>query len=806
MQGNNMPENKRFVATIGGKEVVIETGKLAEQAGGAVTVRMGDTLVFATATMSAIAREGVDFFPLSVDYEEKLYAAGRIPGSFMRREGRPSEASILIARVTDRPLRPLFPKDLRNEVQVIVTPLSHDQENHADMLAIIAASAALHISDVPWSGPIGACRVGLIDGEFVLNPTIPDMENSMLDLRMAATADAIIMVEAGAREVDEETMIRALRYGYESVQDMIRVQNEMRDQVGRPKREYAPLVIDTVLASEVENRVSSDIASIVATRTEREDRNAALDELRDRLLAEYESIETQEDPVSLAEVREALNETLKKEVRRRILEDGIRPDGRDYTTIRPLAAEVDLIPRVHGSGLFKRGQTQVLSICTLGTPRDSQPLDGLYPEDTKRYMHHYNFPPYSTGETWFLRGPKRREIGHGALAENALLPMIPPEDEFPYTVRVVSEVMSSNGSTSMASVCGSTLALMAAGVPIIRPVAGIAMGLIKEGERYAILTDIQGMEDHLGDMDFKVAGTASGITALQMDIKIKGVSDEIMRQALSQAKDARLQILDLILSVIPEPRAEMNPYAPRIETIQINTEKIGMLIGPGGKTIRGIQEKTNTKIDIAEDGTVFISSTDGPSADRAREMVMALVEEPELGRIYTGRVTRVEAYGAFVELLPGQDGLVPIGQLSDHRIERTEDEVNLNDEIMVMITDIDADGKIRLSRQAVLEGWTLEEARAADPRIGGGERRGGGGRPGGRPGGGRPGGDRDRRGGGGDRDRRGGGGDRDRRGGGGGDRDRRGGSGGDRDRRGGGGDRDRYGGGGDRDRRGGGGY
>ena len=454
--------------------------------------------------------------------------------------------------------------------------------------------------------------------------------------------------------------------------------------------------------------------------------------------------------------REALNSTFKKEVRRRIVEDGVRPDGRDYTTIRPLAAEVDLVPRVHGTGLFKRGQTQVLSICTLGTPRDSQPLDGLYPEDTKRYMHHYNFPPYSTGETWFLRGPKRREIGHGALAENALLPMIPAEDEFPYTIRVVSEVMSSNGSTSMASVCGSTLSLMAAGVPIKRPVAGIAMGLIKEGERVAVLTDIQGMEDHLGDMDFKVAGTVEGITALQMDIKIKGVSEQIMRQALAQARDARLQIMDVILAAIPEPRKELSAYAPRIEIIKINPEKIGAVIGPGGKNIRGIQEKTDTKIDIAEDGTIFIASADGPSADRAREMIEQMTEEPELGRIYTGKVVRVEAYGAFVEIFPGKDGLVPISQLADHHIASTEDEVSVGDEIMVMITDIQSDGKIRLSRQAVLEGWTLEEARAADTRIGsvggrGGNRGGGrgGDRGGDRRGGGRRGGDRsgDRRGG-----------------------------------------------------------
>ena len=772
----NMPPNHRFVARVGERDVILETGKLAEQAGGAVTARIGDTVVFATATMSNTPREGIDFFPLSVDYEERLYAAGRIPGSFMRREGRPSEASILIARVTDRPLRPLFPKDLRNEVQVIVTSLSHDQENHADMLSIIAASAALHISDVPWDGPIGAVRVALIDGEFVANPTIPEMDNSTLDLRMAGTADAIIMVEAGANEVDEETMVRALRFGHDAMQDLIRVQNEMREQLGKPKREYTPPEVDEALAAELEEKVREDIINILTTHHERDARNAALDELRERLMSEYNvTVPTppeEEGGVSLKAIRTAIDDTLKKEMRRRIIEEGIRPDGRDLTTIRPLAAEVDLIPRVHGSGLFKRGQTQVLSICTLGTPRDSQPLDGLYPEDEKRFMHHYNFPPYSTGETWFLRGPKRREIGHGALAETALRPMIPPEDEFPYTIRVVSEVMSSNGSTSMGSVCASTLALMAAGVPILRPVAGIAMGLIKEGDQTAVLTDIQGIEDHLGDMDFKVAGTREGITALQMDIKISGVSDDVLRRALSQARDARMQILDVMQAVIAEPRPDLSEYAPRIETIQIDTEKIGMVIGPGGKTIRHIQEETQTKIDIEEDGTVFIASVDGPGANRARDMILALVEEPELGRIYTGRVSRIESYGAFVELLPGKDGLVPISQLSDHHVAETSDEVSIGDEIMVMITDIDADGKIRLSRQAVLEGWTLEEARAADPRIGGG-----GGRRGG--GGSRGGGGRDRRGGGGSRGGGGGGGDRDRRGGG------SGGGGGYRDRRGG---------------------
>lgn len=736
---------RQFVAKMGNTELVFETGRLAEQAGGAITIRDGDTVVFAAATMSAQPREGIDFFPLSVDYEEKLYAAGRIPGSFMRREGRPSSASILIARVTDRPLRPLFPKDMRNEVQVILMPLSHDQEHHADIPSINAASAALTISDIPWGGPIGAVRVGLVDGEFTINPTIPEMEDSLLDLRIAGTADAIIMVEAGAKEVNEETMVRALRFGHEAMQDIIRVQNEMREQVGKPKREYDPKAPNPEIVEEVRGKIHGEITTIVATKTGRDERNEAVEAVRERLMEEYqERLDAAEDDelFTLKDVREALNATLKAEIRRRIIEDGIRPDGRGYDEIRALSAEVDVLPRVHGAGVFKRGQTQVLSICTLGTPRDSQPLDGLYPEDTKRYMHHYNFPPYSTGETWFLRGPKRREIGHGALAEAALEPMLPPEDEFPYTLRVVSEVMSSNGSTSMASVCGSTLALMAAGVPLVRPVAGIAMGLIKEGDRYAILTDIQGMEDHLGDMDFKVAGTTEGITALQMDIKITGVSDDIMQQALARAREARLKILEVMAATIAEPREQLSPFAPRIDTIKIDVDKIGAVIGPGGKTVRGIQEQTGTKIDIGDDGTVYIAGIDGPSADRAREMVLALVEEPELGRIYTGRVTRVEKYGAFVEVLPGKDGLVPLGQLADHYIQRTEDEVSVGDEIMVMITNIDSDGKVRLSRQAVLEGWTLEEARKADSKISGGGRSGGGRGRGGRSGGGRSGGGR----------------------------------------------------------------
>ena len=750
MIGDEIRTVRQFTTEVGGEMLTIETGKLAEQAGGAVTVRLGDTMIFATATMSKNVREGLDFFPLSVDYEEKLYAAGRIPGSFFRREGRPNEQAILISRVIDRTLRPLFPDNMRNEVQIILLSFSHDQEHQVDMLGIIAASTALMISDVPWDGPVAGVRIGMIDGEMVINPTHSQMENSVLDLRVSGTADAINMVECGAVEVDEDTMLEALDLAHRTIQPIIELQRQIRAEVGKEKSEYVIAQHDPELATEVADKVRDRVRQIIAEQTDRTGRNEAIDALREELLAEYEArnavAETDEAKISLKLVREALNDVVKEEVRRRIVEDGVRPDGRDYVTIRPLSAEVNLIPRVHGSGLFQRGQTQVLTVATLGTPRDVQELDSLSPEDAKRYLHHYNFPPYSTGEAYPLRGTKRREVGHGALAETALRSMIPPEDEFPYTIRLVSEVMSSNGSTSMASVCGSTLALMDAGVPIIRPVAGIAMGLIKEGERVAVLTDIQGLEDHLGDMDFKVAGTSKGITALQMDIKITGVSREVMQQALAQARDARMQILDVILATIPEPRAELNDYAPRMTTLKIGAAKIGAVIGPGGKVVRGIQERTGVKIDIEDDGTIFIAGVDGPSVAIAVEEIRRLTEEAEIGRIYTGRVSRIEPYGVFVEFLPGQDGMVHISQLADYRVENIEDEVQLNDEIMVMVIDIDPGGKVRLSRQAVLEGWTAEEARQRDRK---GPSRGGGGDRGRRSGG--SGGDRNRRSGGGDR-------------------------------------------------------
>ncbi len=722
---------RSYTGSVGGQEIVIETGKLAMQAGGAVTVRVGDTMLFCTATMSKSARDGLDFFPLSVDYEEKLYAGGRIPGGFLRREGRPTDSAVLISRVIDRTLRPLFPYGMRNEVQIILTSLAYDSETYVDMLGIVAASTAIMISDIPWNGPVAGARIGLIDGELVVNPGIKAMEDSTLDLRVSGTADATNMVECSANEVDEETMIRALRLAQDSIQDIIKLQEEIRADIGKEKVEPIMQLPDEALQEEVRNRTLESITAIIKETTDREDRSERMGELTDTVVAEYEAkneeLGEDEEPISIKEVKKSIDAVMKEVVRRAIVEDGIRPDGRNTTTIRALSAEVGLIPRVHGSGLFQRGLTQVLTIATLGTPRDSQMLDGLANEDNKRYLHHYNFPPYSTGETWFLRGPKRREIGHGNLAENALVPMIPDEKEFPYTIRLVSEALSSNGSTSMASVCGSTLSLMDAGVPIKRPVAGIAMGLIKEGDAVAVLTDIQGLEDHLGDMDFKVAGTEIGITALQMDIKIAGLPDEVLTQALMQAKDARMQLLEVMNTAIAKPREDLRDSAPRMITLKIDPEKIGAVIGPGGKNVRGIQDAHNVTVEIAEDGTVFIAGDDGPSVYMAQDRIRGMVEEPEAGRIYTGKITRLESYGVFVEFLPGKDGLVHVSQLADYRIQSVEAEFNIGDEIMVMVTDVDRQGRVRLSRQAVLEGWTFEEARQNDPGIGnsgGNKRRG----------------------------------------------------------------------------------
>lgn len=728
------PEAKRFTSFVGGREITFETGKLAGQAGGAVTARIGDSVVFAAATMGE-PREGIDFFPLTVDYEERMYAGGRIPGSFFRREGRPSTEAVLVARLTDRPLRPLFPEGMRNEVQVIMFSLSADKDNPLDILAINAASAAIMISDIPWGGPVGAVRVGRIDGEFVINPTFEQMEQSDLDLRLAGTRDAILMVECGANEVPEQVMIQALEFGHRALQPLIDAQERMVAECGKPKREITVKEKDTSIVDRMYDRMKDEANAIFDQPYDKAVVYGAIDELRERLVVEMAG----EDETLVPQYKDAFEDGLKKVVRSRILQSGRRPDGRSADEIRPIWCEVDISPRAHGSGLFTRGETQVLTLATLGTPKEAQELDNLTPIETKRYIHHYNFPPYSTGETRMLRGQSRREIGHGALAERALVPVIPPEEEFPYVIRLVSEVLSSNGSSSMASVCGSTLALMDTGVPIKAPVAGIAMGLIKDGDNYKILTDIIGMEDHLGDMDFKVAGTDAGITALQMDIKISGITSEIMATALEQARKARLFILDKMLAVIPVPRPELKPHAPRITMMKVPVEKIGAIIGPGGKNIRAIQEETNTRIDIADDGTVYIAATEGESEAQAREKIEALVEVPQIGRIYTGKVVRTTDFGAFVEILPNLDGMVHISQLDTERVNRVEDVVQVGDEVTVMVTDIDENGKVRLSRQAVLEGWTAEEAQMRDSRRSGG---------GGRPGGGRPPAGRDRRDGG----------------------------------------------------------
>ena len=718
------PNAKQFITEVDGKTVIFESGMLAGQAGGAVTVRIGDSVVFSAATMGAEPKEGQDFFPLTVEYEERLYAGGRIPGSFFRREGRPAGDVILTSRLIDRPLRPLFSQDIRNEVQVILYSLSADFINPLDIIAINAASASLMISDIPWDGPVGAVRVGRVDGKLIANPTYEEIDKSDLDLRIAGTADAILMVEAGSKEISEEDMVKALIFGQKAIQPLVAIQNEMAAAIGKPKREvprFSPDqdAIEAVVAKY--SQTMDDMMSAPHTKAELADQ---LKQLKAQVVEEFAG----EDDTKKADYAEGFEEAYRRVVRDRILARHLRPDGRSLTEIRPIWTKVDVLPRPHGTGLFTRGETQVLTFATLGTPRDAQEIDTLSPVENKRYMHHYNFPPFCTGECKRVGGQSRREIGHGALAERALVPVIPSEEEFPYTIRLVSEVMSSNGSSSMGSVCGSTLALMDAGVPIKAPVTGIAMGLIKEGDDYVILTDIQGAEDHLGDMDFKVAGTEQGITALQMDIKIKGITPQIMTEALAQAHEARKFILGKILETIPAPRPELKPHVPRITTIQIPVDKIGAIIGPGGKNIRQLQEDTNTRIDIEESGLIYISATNAADSDAARDQILGLIETPVLGNIYTGKVVRITDFGAFVEILPGVDGMVHISQLDSERVSNVEDVVSVGDELTVMVTGIE-NGKVRLSRQAVLEGWSLEEAQAADskkPAGGSGSRRSGG--------------------------------------------------------------------------------
>ena len=703
------PNVKQFKTNVGNHEIIFETGKLAGQANGAVTARVGDAVIFSAVTMSKNIREGIDFFPLSVEYEEKMYAGGRIPGSFFRREGRPNDDAVLVARLTDRPLRPLFDKDMRNEVQVILYSLSADFINPLDILAINAASASLSISDIPWAGPVGAVRIGKIDGELIINPTFEEMEYSSLDLRVAGTKDAILMVESGSDETSEDVMIEAISLAHQSIKSLVEVQEEMVREVGKEKLTVGLKSIDDAIVEKVfaeTNQKITDLLNKPLTKSELDD---GINALREEILSTVDP----EDKDLNFQTYEAFEKAYKKVVRDRILNEGKRPDGRTTTEVRNIWCEVGNSPRAHGTGLFTRGETQVMTMTTLGTPKEAKELDNLTPETSKRYMHHYVFPHFSVGETGRPRR-SRREIGHGALAERALLAVLPDEKLFPYTMRLVSEVLSSNGSTSMASVCGSTLSLMDTGVPIKSPVAGIAMGLVKEGDKYTVLTDIQGLEDHLGDMDFKVAGTAEGITALQMDIKIKGITPQIMSEALAQAKEARLFILDKMAEVIQEPRTELKEFVPRITTVQIPVEKIGAIIGPGGKTIRSIQEETNTQLDVSEDGTVYIAAAVKQDEMDARERIERLTETPVVGRIYTGKVVRTTNFGAFIEILPGTDGMVHISQLDSERIEKVEDVARVGDELTVMITAIGNDGKIRLSRQAVLEGWTVEEAQEKD--------------------------------------------------------------------------------------------
>lgn len=748
-------EGKKYSTVVGGKTVTMETGRLAGQAGGAVTLGIEEAIVFAAATMGGV-RDGIDFFPLSVEYEERLYAGGKIPGSFFRREGRASTESILTARLTDRPLRPLFQDGMRNEVQIIMYSFSSDGINPLDILAINAASTAIMISDIPWGGPVGAVRIGRVNGEFLINPTFAEMEVSDLDLRLAGTRDAILMVECGALEIPEDVMAQALDLGHQAIQPMIDLQLKMAAEIGKPKREVTLYLPSEETKKKVFDRVSGPMNELLdkpLSKVEFYSGMARIKEEAENELCTHAVSGDASNALTVASFREAFELAEQDIVRERILSLGKRPDGRTPTQIRPIWCDVGVSPRAHGTGLFTRGETQILSFATLATLGEAQELDNLSPIKTKRYMHHYNFPPFSTGEAKPLRGQSRREVGHGALAERALEPVIPAEESFPYAIRVVSEALSSNGSTSMGSVCGSTLALMDAGVPIKAPVSGVAMGLITDATgRYQILTDIQGTEDHLGDMDFKVAGTAAGITALQMDIKISGLSAQMMKEALEQARIARMAIMEKMLAVLPESRADLKPHAPRIITVKIPVDKIGALIGPGGKNIRALQDETGVKIDIEEDGTVYIASVDGAGAKIAKERIEGLGESVVIGNIYTGKVVRVEAFGAFVNLLPGVDGLVHISQLASERINSVEDVCVLGDELTVMVTDIDPQGKIRLSRQAVLEGWSAEEAREKDK----GGRGGGGGRGGDRGrGGNRDRGDRGDRGsrGGGDRNR-----------------------------------------------------
>lgn len=687
-----------FSTEFGGRTLTIETGKIAKQANGAVLVRYGETAVVVAVTGTDTPREGVDFFPLTVDFEEKMYAVGKIPGGFLRREGRPAETAILTSRLIDRPIRPMFPDGYHNDVQIVATAVSVDPDNAPDIPAMIGASCALSISDIPFEGPIAGVRVGLIDGQFIVQPTVEQAKVSELNLAVAGTKDAILMVEAGAKEVSEEVMLDAIWFAHGEIKKLVEFQEKIQAEVGKPKMDFEVYTPPAELAQEIEAYGEPKIHDALMD-SDKLHRDKMVSEAKEEILAHF----TELYPDNEIDIAHVVAKLVKRVFRHIITVDKIRPDGRALDEVRPISCEVGLLARPHGCSLFTRGQTQVLNCLALAPLRDAQTLETLAGDIQKRYIHHYNFPPYSVGETKPLRSPGRREIGHGALAERALLPVIPSEEEFPYTIRLVSEVLESNGSSSMASTCASTLSLMDAGVPIKAPVSGVAMGLVKEGENFTILTDIQGLEDANGDMDFKVAGTSKGITAIQMDIKVDGLTRDILQAALAQAKKGRAFILGKMLECISEPRKQLKKYAPKITTIKVNPEKIKDIIGPGGKVIKKIVEDTGAQIDINDDGTVYIAAADSASADAAIKTIQDITAEPEVGKVYTGKVTRIMNFGAFVEFMPGREGLVHISQLAKERVEKVEDVVSVGDEIVVKLVEIDSKGRLNLSRKACLK-------------------------------------------------------------------------------------------------------
>jgi polyribonucleotide nucleotidyltransferase len=683
---------------VGGRRLILETGEMAKQANGAVVARYGDTVVLSTAVASKVERENADFLPLTVDYQEKTYAAGKIPGGFFKREGRQSEKEILTSRLIDRPIRPLFPDGYFFDTQIIANVLSIGIESSMDLMGMISSSAALAISDIPFNGPIGAVRIGFIDGKFVINPGLKEIEASDLNLVVAGTADAIMMVEGGANQLSEEQMLEALETAHREIKKIVVLQQDLATKVGKPKRAVKTVAIDKGLEEQVATLAMERLRTsiIIPNKMERQKTlDALLDEIKEKL-------KNEEDPTRKLQISKIFFELEKNEVRKIIIDKNTRADGRKPDQIRTITSAVSVLPRTHGSALFTRGETQALAVTTLGTSEDEQRIDALEGEYYKTFMLHYNFPPFSVGETKPLRGPGRREVGHGALAERALRPVVPMKQEFPYTIRLVSDILESNGSSSMATVCGGTLSLMDAGVPIKAPVAGIAMGLIKEGDKVIVLSDILGLEDHLGDMDFKVTGTSAGITALQMDMKIEGITIEIMRRALQQAKEGRLYILGKMLETIPAPRKNLNPFAPRIITMQINPDKIKDVIGSGGKVIRSIVEQTGAKIDIEDDGTINIASSDEAAANKAKEIIRGIVQEAEVGKLYMGKVKKIMDFGAFVEIFPGTDGLLHISQIADRRLEKVTDELKEGDEVLVKVLEIDRQGKIRLSRKEAM--------------------------------------------------------------------------------------------------------